>query len=189
MKKLTNFFTDGFRIIFQGGRNFYIWMTLLTVLAVNGLFHYIGQVGEGLSATGMTDQVSWGLYISNFTFFVGVAAAAVMLVIPLYVFGDRDFKKAVLIGEGVAVSALIMCLMFVTVDLGRPDRLWHMFPGVGLFNWPSSLLAWDVIVLNGYLALNLLIPFYLLFSKYHQREPNRKIYVPFVLLSVVWAIS
>lgn len=84
-------------------------------------------------------------------------AAAVMLVLPAYVLRDVDFLRAVLIGEGVAVAALLMCLSFVVVDLGGPLRSWHLIPKVGYFNFPQSLLAWDVLVLNGYLALNLLI--------------------------------
>jgi len=189
MKNLRSFFADSFRLIFKGGAVFYAWMTILTLIALHGFYWYLQQVQNGLQITGMTDHVSWGLYISNFTFFVGIAAAAVMLVIPLYVFGDKNFKNAVLIGEGVAVSALVMCLLYVTVDVGRPDRLWHLIPGLGFFNWPRSMLAWDVMVLNGYLLLNLLIPFYILYSKYCQREPNHKVYVPFVFLSVIWAIS
>ena len=93
----------------------------------------------------MTDRVSWGLYISNFTFLVGVAAAAVMLVMPTYVLKDIDFKQAVLIGEGIAVAALIMCLAFVVADMGGPSVLWHMLPGIGVFNFPNSMLTWDVI--------------------------------------------
>lgn len=189
MKLLQHFFSDGFRVIFQGGKSFYLWMSILTLVAVHGLICYSQQLTYGLAVTGMSDHVSWGLYISNFTFFVGVAAAAVMLVIPMYIFGDRNFKNAVLMGEGVAVSALVMCLLFVVADMGRPDRLWHMIPFIGRFNWPNSLLAWDVIVLNGYLLLNLLIPFYLLFKRYKQEEANPKLYFPFILISVLWAVS
>lgn len=137
----------------------------------------------------MNDHVSWGLYISNFTFLVGLAAAAVMLVIPAYIFGDIDLYKVVLIGEGVAVGALLMCMAFVTVDLGGPHKFWHLIPGIGRLNFPQSLLAWDILVLNGYLALNSLIPLYILFSKYKGQEPNKKIYVPLVFLSIFWAVA
>jgi Ni/Fe-hydrogenase subunit HybB-like protein len=137
----------------------------------------------------MNDHVSWALYISNFTFLVGLAAAAMMLVLPAYILKDVDFARAVLIAEGVAVSALIMCLAFVIVDIGNPIAAWHMIPGIGILNWPASLLAWDVIVLNGYLALNLLIPFYILYSHYTGREPMKKAYVPFLYIAVMWAVS
>ena len=137
----------------------------------------------------MHDHVSWGLYISNFTFLVGVAAAAVMLVMPTYVLHDHDFKSAVLFGEGLAVAALVTAIGFVVVDVGGPARLWHLIPGIGLLNWPRSMLAWDILVLNGYLALNLPIPFYILYSHYRDREPNRRCYVPAVFLSILWAVS
>ncbi len=101
----------------------------------------------------MRDQVSWGLYIANFTYLVGVAAAAVLLVIPAYVYHFDPIKEIVVLGELFAASSIVMALLFVTVDLGRPDRFWHLIPWVGKLAFPNSLLAWDVIVLNGYLAL------------------------------------
>ena len=103
--------------------------------------------------TGMSDEVSWGVYIANFTFLVGVAAAAVMMVIPVYIYNNEELHDLVIFGELLAVAAIIMCLLFVTVDLGRPDRFWHLIPGLGQFNFPASMLSWDVIVLNGYLVL------------------------------------
>ena len=179
------FLTDSFRFAIRGELRYHLWMGTLTLFMIAGGFAYTVQLTKGLVVTGMSDHVSWGLYISNFTFLVGLAAAAVMLVMPAYVLKDVDFSKAVLVGEGVAVAALIMCITFVTVDLGGPQRLWH-FVGI---NWPQSMLAWDVLVLNGYLALNLLIPAYLLYSMYSGREPNKKYYMPFIFLSVFWAVS
>jgi Ni/Fe-hydrogenase subunit HybB-like protein len=172
-----------------GGRTYHLWMGVLTFIIMVGGYAYSVQLREGLIVTGMSDHVSWGLYISNFTFLVGLAAAAVMLVLPAYVLKDVDFSRAVLIGEGVAVAALTMCLCFVVVDLGGPQNMWHLVPVLGYFNWPRSMLAWDVLVLNGYLALNLLIPLYILYQHYHGREPQRRKYVPFVYLSVFWAVS
>ncbi|NKB67073.1 MAG: polysulfide reductase [Candidatus Latescibacteria bacterium] len=172
-----------------GGKSYHLWMGCLTLVMLVGGYAYSIQLQEGLAATHMTDHVSWGLYISNFTFLVGLAAAAVMLVLPAYVLHDVDFARAVLIGEGVAVAALMMCLSFVVADLGSPMRAWHLVPVVGFFNFPQSLLAWDVLVLNGYLLLNLLIPFYLLYTRYCGRQPRRRLYVPFVYLSVFWAVS
>ena len=138
----------------------------------------------------MNDHVSWGLYISNFTFLVGLAAAAVMLVLPAYVLHDVDFGRAVLIAEGVAVAALVMCLAFVVANSpGTRWKWWRLTPVIGLLNWPDSMLAWDVIMLNGYLALNLVIPFYILYSHFTGREPSKKKYVPFMYISVMWAVS
>lgn len=189
MMTLIYFMRDALREATSGGRKYHLWMGALSLVMLTGAYAYSIQFREGLGVTGMTDHVSWGLYISNFTFLVGVAAAAVMLVMPAYVLHDVDFKRAVMMGEGVAVSAVVMCLGFVTVDLGGPMRGWHLIPVIGYFNWPQSMLTWDVIVLNGYLLLNLFIPFYILFSHYRGLEPNAKLYVPFVILSVFWAVS
>ena len=183
------FVRDGLRSATTGGRAYHVWMGTLTLIMLIGGYAYSVQLREGLAATGMHDYVSWGLYISNFTFLVGVAAAAVMLVLPAYVFKDIDFKNAVLVGEGLAVAALVMCLTFVVVDLGGPGRMWHLLPGLGLFNWPQSMLAWDVIVLNGYLFLNLTIPLYILLRHYQGKEAVKKVYLPGVYLSVFWAIG
>lgn len=186
---LIHFFRDGMLHALKGSKGYFAWLFGLLVVIALGGFAYRVQLSEGLKVTGMTDHVSWGLYISNFTFFVGIAAAAVMLILPAYIFNDMDFIKVALIGEGVAVSALIVCLLFVTVDLGSPERVWHLIPKLGYFNWPNSMLAWDVLVLNGYLALNTLIPFYILFNHYLGKEADKKKYFPFVLLSVFWAVA
>lgn len=180
---------DSLDILTHGSKKYHIWMGFLTIVMLTGMYCYSIQLEHGLSVTGMSDRVSWGLYISNFTFLVGVAAAAVMLVMPTYVLKDIDFKQAVLIGEGLAVAALIMCLAFVIADMGGPSVLWHMIPGIGVFNFPNSMLTWDVLVLNGYLFLNISIPFYILFRHYQGKESNPKVYVPGALLSVFWAVG
>ncbi len=189
MKILFSFFADGIREIFRGNGLYWGWMGGLTVLVVIGARSYLQQLDQGLIVTGLSDQISWGAYIANFTYLVGVAAAAVMLVIPAYIFHRQDMKTVVLIGEGIAVAAATMSILFVVVDLGRPDRIWHMIPFLGNFHFPQSLLAWDVLVLSGYLFLNLAIPFYILFTRYRGREPSMALYFPAVLISIVWAIS
>ncbi|MBW1850136.1 MAG: polysulfide reductase NrfD [Deltaproteobacteria bacterium] len=188
-KGLLSFFTDVIVWNLSGGIGYQIFLCFLSAFMVLGIYAYFVQANLGLSATGMNDIVSWGLYISNFTFLVGVAAAAVMLILPAYIFRDKDIQHVVIIGEGVAVGALVMCLMFVFVDLGGPLRAWHMMPVIGRFNWPTSLLTWDVIVLNGYLALNLLVPFYILYCHYNDREPDERKYRPFVFISIFWAFG
>jgi molybdopterin-containing oxidoreductase family membrane subunit len=156
---------------------------------VLGLFAYLRQLDQGLISTAMRDQVSWGFYIGNFTFLVGVAAAAVLLVIPAYVYHWKPIKEVVILGELLAISAIIMCGLFVLVDIGRPDNAWHLIPGIGRLNVPSSLLGWDVLVLNGYLLLNLVIVTNLLSSLFRGREPNRMLFYPLVLLSIPAAIG
>ncbi|MBK5208872.1 MAG: polysulfide reductase NrfD [Flavobacteriaceae bacterium] len=189
LKVFGSLIKDAWLEITHGNRAYHIWMAVLTVIMLFGMYNYGIQLDKGLSATGMTDRVSWGLYISNFTFLVGVAAAAVMLVLPAYVLKNIDFKQAVLIGEGLAVAALCMCLAFVVADMGGPARLWHMIPGIGVFNFPNSMLTWDVLVLNGYLFINITIPMYILVMRYQGKTPNPKIYVPGVFLSVFWAVG
>lgn len=189
LKDYAVFLGRVFVLSFSGGARFYLWMALLTVPVVLGGRAYMWQVVDGLATTGMTDQVSWGAYIANFTYLVGIAAAAVMLVIPAYVYRNKDLHDVVLFGELLAIAAIIMSLLFVVVDLGRPDRFWHLIPVVGVFNFPGSMLSWDVIVLNGYLLLNLHICGYLLFMKYMGRTPTRKFYLPFVFIAIAWAVS
>jgi len=176
-------------VAFVGDWRYYTWMGALTALCLLGLNAYAKQFAHGLVVTGMSDEVSWGVYIANFTFLVGVAAAAVMMVIPVYIYGNEELHDLVIFGELLAVAAIFMCLAFVTVDLGRPDRFWHLIPGIGQFNFPSSMLSWDVIVLNGYLLLNVHICGYLLYCRYRSRKPARWFYIPFVFIAIVWAIS
>jgi Ni/Fe-hydrogenase subunit HybB-like protein len=172
-----------------GGRRYHMYMGTLTLIMLIGAYAYSLQLRYGLAVTGMNDHVSWGLYISNFTFLVGLAAAAMMLVLPAYVLKDVDFSRAVLMAEAVAVAALVMCLSFVVVDIGNPLAGWHLIPGIGYLNWPRSLLAWDVLVLNGYLAINLAIPFYILYSRFSGRQPDKRKYIPWMYIAVMWAVS
>ena len=186
---LMTFVRDGIGIMLRGDYLYWRWVSFLSLIVFVGFLAYVNQLSKGLVVTGMSDQVSWGFYISNFAFLVGIAAGAVLLVIPAYVFGRGDIKTVVLIGEGLAVAAVVAAMLFVVVDLGRPDRILHLVPGIGRFNWPTSMLAWDVLVLNGYLALNLAIPFYVHYNHYRGREPRLGAYFPFVVLSMFWAIS
>lgn len=189
MRVLIQFIKDGLFAVTHGRKSYHIWMSVLTLAMLVGAYCYYIQLDEGLSVTGMTDRVSWGLYISNFTFLVGVAAAAVMLVLPTYILKDMDFKQAVLIGEGLAVAALIMCIAFVVVDVGGPANLWHMIPGLGTFNFPNSMLAWDMIVLNGYLLINITVPLYILAKHYMGKKAKESVYLPGVFISVFWAVG
>ncbi len=189
MHKYAVFWLRMFRCAVTGNTHYFLWLGLLGVLSLLGLYSYGVQFTQGFTVTNLSDQVSWGAYIANFTFLVGVAAAAVLLVVPSYLYKNKDIKKVVLLGEILAFVAIIMCLLFIVVDLGRPDRFLHILPFTGKLNFPQSILAWDVIVLNGYLFLNVFIPGYLLYMKYLGKEPNAKYYLPFVFISMVWAVS
>ncbi|MEI6473118.1 MAG: NrfD/PsrC family molybdoenzyme membrane anchor subunit, partial [Holophagaceae bacterium] len=170
LRNFSRFITDTVRIITTGGPIYYAWVAFLLLLIGVGANAYIGQVNHGLIVTNMRDQVSWGFYIGNFTFLVGVAAAAIMLVIPAYIYDWEPIKEITILGEMLAISALVMCLGFVMVDIGRPDRFWHIMPAVGRLNWPQSMLAWDVLVLNAYLVLNYFVVTYLLYCAYTERH-------------------
>ncbi|MGD0234051.1 MAG: sulfate reduction electron transfer complex DsrMKJOP subunit DsrP [Syntrophorhabdales bacterium] len=183
------FFKRTLILVAKGRPVYYLWCALLLFIMAVGLWFYVKQMETGLILTSMRDQVSWGLYIANFTYLVGVAAAAVLLVIPAYVYHFDPIKEIVVLGELFAASSIVMALLFVTVDLGRPDRFWHLIPWVGKLAFPNSLLAWDVIVLNGYLALNVIVPVYILVNSYYEREPVRSFVIPLILLSIPWAVG
>jgi molybdopterin-containing oxidoreductase family membrane subunit len=177
------------RILFRGGLAYYVWLVFLVVCGAQGVSAYVTQAQEGLVVTSMRDSVSWGFYIGNFTFLVGVAASAVMLVIPAYIYNWKPIKEVVIFGELLAVAAILMCLMFVFVDMGRPDRFWHLIPLIGKVNFPSSLMAWDALVLNGYLLLNAVVAGYLLWSAFRGRKYNSSIVVPLVIASIPLAVG
>ncbi len=189
MLDLIKHFFIALRQIFTGSRNYYIWIAFLGFWILFGLGTYVIQLKEGLIVTAMRDQVSWGFYLSNFTFLVGVAAAAVLLVVPAYIYNFKPIKEIVLFGEMLAITAISMCIMFILVDMGRPDRLWHIIPFIGTMNFPSSLLAWDVLVLNGYLFLNLAVVLYVMYRIAHNKEYSMAVVKPLVILSIPWAIS
>ncbi len=183
------FFKKTVRMVFVGTKVYYLWCAFLLAVIGIAVTFYLKQLDAGLIVTNMRDQVSWGLYIGNFTYLVGVAAAAVLLVIPAYIYHFDPIKEIVVLGELLAASAIITALLFVMADLGRPDRFWHLIPVIGILSFPDSLLAWDVVVLNGYFVLNTFVPIYILVKTYFGKEPNRRLVIPLVLLSIPWAVG
>lgn len=189
MKGIIEFVRGGLRLILRGNRTYWLWIAALFVGIGIGLFGYALQFRVGLIATNMRDQVTWAFYIGNFTFLVGVAAAAVLLVIPAYVYQWKPIKEVVILGELLAISALAMCMLFILVDVGRPDRLQHIMPFIGSPNWPSSILSWDALVLNIYLLVNLLVVVHILYRSYNGRAYRKNFVVPMVLLSIPLAVG
>jgi molybdopterin-containing oxidoreductase family membrane subunit len=189
MTGLLLFLKGAGREIARGSRAYYVWLACLGGAIAVGLAAYAHQARVGLIATHLRDQVSWGFYIGNFAFLVGVGAAAVMLVIPAYVYEWKPIKEVVLLGELLAVSALTMALLFITVDMGRPERVLHMFPVIGSPNWPAAMLTWDAAVLNLYLVVNAAVIGYVLYRSYTGQEVEKRILVPLVLASIPVAIS
>jgi Ni/Fe-hydrogenase subunit HybB-like protein len=168
----------------QGGKRYWMLVGFWTVLIVIGLFAYGRQLAEGLAITGMSRDVSWGLYISQFTFLVGVAASAVMVVLPYYLHNYKAFGRMVILGEFLAVSAVFMCMLFIFVDMGQPRRVMNVM----LHPTPNSIMFWDMVVLMGYFLLNLVIGA-VTFECERRGTPAPKWIKPFILLSIPWAIS
>lgn len=187
--KFYRFLKESFKIVIHGNNWYYLWIFFLLGFIIWGGIGYVRQLKEGLILTNMRDPVSWAFYIGNFTFLVGVAAAAIMLVIPAYVYNWKPIKEVVLFGELLAISALIMCMLFILVDVGDPLRLWHILPYPGKLHIPASLLSWDFVVLISYFILNIVIVLYLLYTLFWKKETNKKILLPLVLLSIPLAIS
>ncbi len=157
-----------FEKLLVGGRLYKAWMLLLLVIIGAGVVCYLIQFFYGLGITGMSRDVSWGLYLANFTFFVGVAASAVMVVLPYYLHNYKAFGKLTTFGEFLAVSAVLMCILFVTLDLGQPTRILNII----LHPSPNSILFWDVVVLSTYLVLNLIIAWHILNAHRHGEKPK-----------------
>jgi molybdopterin-containing oxidoreductase family membrane subunit len=168
----------------KGNNYYWIWLAFLGTFMAIGALCYIRQFNYGLGMTGMSRSVSWGVYISQFTFLVGVAAGGVMLVLPYYIHNYKVFGKITILGEFLAIAALIMCLMFIIADLGQPLRALNVL----LYPTPNSMLFWDMLVLNGYLFLNILCGWVILTAERKQVKPPKWIYI-FVYISIPFAIS
>ena len=168
----------------EGGRGYWGWIFFLLLLIGIGLLSYLHQLNHGLGITGLSRDVSWGIYIAQFTFFVGVAASAVMVVLPYYLHNVKQFGKITILGELLAISAVIMCMLFIFVDMGQPTRVLNV-----LFHpTPQSMMFWDMLSLAGYLLLNAVIAFVMLDSEHKGVEAPGWI-KPVILLSIPWAIS
>jgi len=188
-QRFARFVEGSLRLVLQGNGLYWAWIAFLLALIGSGVAAYAAQVGAGLALTSMRDPVSWGFYIGNFTFLVGVAAAAVVLVIPAYVYDWKPIREIVIIGELLAVSAIVMCMLFVMVDIGQPLRFWHLIPPWGHLNLPSSILAWDSVVLNAYLVVNFVVVTHILYRAFCRRHYEKRLVVPLVLLSIPMAVG
>jgi Ni/Fe-hydrogenase subunit HybB-like protein len=169
---------------FYGSGKYYGWILFLLAIIGVGVGCYAYQLTEGLRITGMGRDISWGLYIAQLTFLVGVAASAVMVVIPYYLHNYKAFGKITILGEFLAVASVAMCGLFVIVDLGTPARAFYLI----LYPTPNSILFWDMIVLNGYLLLNIVIAWNTLAAEKKSVPPPKWI-KPLIYLSVPWAVS
>jgi [DsrC]-trisulfide reductase subunit P len=167
-----------------GSKGYWRWVTLLLGLIALGAIFYMRQFAVGLGITGLSRDVTWGLYIAQFTFLVGVAASAVMVVLPYYLHDWKAFSKLTILGEFLAIAAVTMCMLFIFVDMGQPTRAVNMI----LYPTPHSLMFWDMVSLSGYLVLNVLISHVTLGAERKGVPPPHWI-KPIIVLSIPWAIS
>ena len=168
----------------SGSRAYRWWMAALAASIIAGILLWLRQWNQGLVLTGMSRDVAWGLYIGQFTFFVGVAASAVTVVLPYYLHDWKAFGRVVILGELLAIASIVVSLLFIFVDMGRPDRLLNVLR----YPSPSSLMFWDMLALSGYLALNAIVARAVLAAEIDGAPPatwTRAI----VLISIPWAVS
>lgn len=170
--------------VLKGPVSFYVWLAVLGGVITLGALVYLLQLFVGLRVTDLSRDVSWGFYIAQFTYLVGVAASAVMLVLPAYFHHYKKFKKMIILGEFMAIAAVVMCMLFIVVDMGQPQRVLNVI----LHPTPNSVMFWDMTVLTGYLLLNVVIGWVTLEAERHQVDPPKWIKF-FIYLSVFWAFS
>jgi len=168
----------------RGNSNYWMWLAFLSAFIAVGGICYIRQFLFGMGLTGMGRDLSWGLYISQFTFLVGVAAGGLMLVLPYYIHNYKAFGRITILGEFLAIASLIMCLMFIMADIGQPIRGLNMI----LHPTPNSMLFWDMVVLLGYLTLNVICGWVILTAERKQVKPPKWVYI-FVYISIPFAVS
>jgi len=167
-----------------GTKSYWTWIGVLLAAMGVGAACWLWQFRTGLTITGLSRDVVWGFYIAQFTFLVGVAASAVMVVLPYYLHDFKAFGKMTILGEFLAIAAVIMCMTFIFVDMGMPIRIFNVF----LYPTPRSMMFWDTVALGGYLVLNVLISRVTLVSERKGTPPPRWI-KPVIILSIPWAIS
>jgi len=173
-----------FEKVVIGSRRYWAWIGALFAVILVGFLSYLWQLQVGLGITGLSRDVTWGLYIAQFTFLVGVAASAVMVVLPYYLHDWKAFGKITILGEFLAISAVTMCMLFVFVDMGQPMRALNII----LYPTPSSMMFWDLLSLSGYLLLNALIALVTLSAERKGVAPPKWI-MPVIIVSMPWAIS
>lgn len=168
----------------KGNRTYWIWITGLIAVIGAGALYYADQLSLGLMVTGQSRDVSWGFYTAQMTYFVGVAAGGVMLVLPYYLHNYKRFGKITVLGEFLAVASLVMCLLYLLVHLGQPVRALNVF----LHPTPGSMLFWDGNVLFGYLVLNIIIGWNVLEAERNGSHPPGWI-KPLIYVSIPMAFS
>lgn len=136
------------RSLLENTWRFYAWVGFLVAVLLWGLYAYVQQVRNGLVVTGMRDQISWGLYITNFVFFIGISHAGTLISAILRV-TDTDWRRPITrMAEAITVFALCIGAPMVMIDMGRPDRLLNVFR----YGRIQSNIIWDVLGVSTYLT-------------------------------------
>jgi molybdopterin-containing oxidoreductase family membrane subunit len=151
-----------------------LWVVFLVIVILIGLYAYIQQLRQGLIITGMRDYALWGVYISNFVFFVAISLVGSLITAILRLSGVHWSTPLTRIAEIIAVAAIIMAGLTIIIDMGRPDRMLNLFFHGRL----QSPIIWDVIVITTYLAISILLLYYPLLPdfgilKTHAQESPR----------------
>ena len=189
MEKILSFAVDFGSYAIKGGPKYKAWLLFLVSIILVGSYTSYRQLTEGLILVGATDQIPMELFFANFIFTAHVAAAAILVVAPGYFYHRKDMKELAVIGEIIAMCFVATGITFILFHMGRPDRLWHMLPGIGFPNFPNSMLVYDTIVLNVYLYLNLVGISYILYKKYVGEFDTIALarwFTPVIYLAIVW---
>lgn len=130
-----------------------IWVGVLLAFCTLGLIAYIRQLTKGLVVTGMRDYVSWGIYISNFVFFVAISLVGSLITAVLRLSDVHWSTPLTRIAEIIAVSAITFASLIIIVDMGRPERFYNLF----IHGRLQSPIIWDVVVITTYFFVSILL--------------------------------
>jgi len=172
------------------GKKGVIWTWTLVVISVIGILAYIDQIIKGQVVTNMHDYALWGIYISNFVFFVATSFVGTMIVAVLRLTHNSWRTPLVRIAEIISVAAIIMAGITIMIDMGRPDRLLNLF----IHGRLQSPIIWDVIIIPTYIVISLLLLYFPLLPdfailKSHFKVKNPTLSKIYGKLSLNWTGS
>jgi molybdopterin-containing oxidoreductase family membrane subunit len=129
------------------------WIRFLIILILLGAFAYGHQLIKGLGVTAMRDYSAWGLYISNFVFWVAVSLIGSLISSILKLLNQNWSTPITRISELIAVGAITMAAASIVIDMGRPDRVLN----IPLHGRLQSPIIWDFFIVNTYLVISLIL--------------------------------
>ncbi|MCL5270262.1 MAG: polysulfide reductase NrfD [bacterium] len=167
-----------------GKPRYWVWIACLAAAAGAGVFTWAYQLSSDSESTGLGRDVPWGAFIANYTFMVGVAASAVMVVLPYYLHDYKRFGRITVLGEFIAVAAVAVAILFIMADLGQPQRALNL----ALHPTPGSPFFWNMVLLNGYLLLNLALGWLGLDAERNHIPASKWVRIVSIF-SIPWAVS